>query len=142
MRTLACMVLACCMVGCIAEDPFEPGELVADEITTENSEFGVILLAATSEAVVYTGGTAAAKAWFNSGVGKNYWDLKDDKCDGKSPILFYRIDGGDWSYKLTTGCGTVKRIYLTQGQVGDTVRYYLGLTTSYAESERILDIKR
>src|SRR4051812_20463312 len=35
--------------------------------------------AASSEADVYAGSTALAKAWFNSG--SNYWVIRDTSCD-------------------------------------------------------------
>lgn len=96
--------------------------------------------AATSEAVVYTGGTAAGKAWFNSGSGENYWYVKDDKCDGKSVNLHYYVGNSGWySAQVSSGCGTGKRAYPPSKPAGSIVRYYLTLTTSWAKSSTVTD---
>ena len=63
--------------------------------------------AATSEADVYTDGTVAAKAWFNSGP--NYFTLRDTKCD-YHPVRIQVADDdwGSW-YELPlldSGCNT------------------------------------
>jgi hypothetical protein len=117
----------------LSKDDFEevPFEELPDHVS----------LAATSVAVLNTDGTRAATAWFNSGPDKNYWDIKDEKCDGKSPNLNYNI-GGIWrAVQLNTGCGTERRFFLTQGSAGQSVGYYLTLTTSFARSSTVNDVK-
>jgi hypothetical protein len=56
--------------------------------------------AASSEADVYAGSTALAKAWFNSGA--NYWVIRDTSCDAKPVYLNY--NGNQHFY--SGGCNT------------------------------------
>jgi hypothetical protein len=81
--------------------------------------------AATSEADVYTDGTAAGKAWFNAGAGQNYWDIKDTKCDGRAVILEYSINGSWYTWQMSAGCGNTSRYYLSPGYPGNWLEYHL-----------------
>jgi hypothetical protein len=64
--------------------------------------------AATSESDVYTNGTAAGKAWFNSGP--NDWVIRDTKCDNK-PVYIKYMKGslGIYTHWYSGGCNTEER---------------------------------
>jgi len=78
--------------------------------------------AASSSAIVYTGGTYAGEAWFNRGA-PAFFDVKDGKCDGEPVYVEWRINGGS-SRKYTNynGCGTTTRVQLQSGRFNISYR--------------------
>lgn len=78
--------------------------------------------AASSSAIVYTGGTYAGEAWFNRGA-PAFFDVKDGKCDGEPVYVEWRVNGGSSRrYFNHDGCGTTRRAQLESGRFNISYR--------------------
>ncbi|GII77710.1 hypothetical protein Sru01_26920 [Sphaerisporangium rufum] len=83
--------------------------------------------AASSSAIVKTGGTRAGEAWFNRSNGthsnKAWFDVYDAKCDAEPVYVQYSINGDlkDYTQENDGGCGTTMGVNLQTGYF--TIKY-------------------